>query len=246
MGAGEPQVEEYFRNNIFPYPDPTDSIQRCDRQPMAKHTVPNVGSKLKVSTPVPDMLYGYRSDRAFPQQESQLISMGAEMMANNQGLIYPFFVIEFKGDGPTGGGTIWVATNQCLGGSASCVNAVEPLNLQLKQCKSDSVHPINTATFSIAMNGMVARLYISWKQNDLDYYMANVQTFLLEDPEHYLKFRKYVRNIIDWGRDKRLDEIRNSLDTVLEEGRKRASEAAKSRPPPSVSSATTPSSKKRK
>ena len=245
MGAGEPKVEDYFRDTIFPKPGPSGILDRADRQPMAKHTVPNTGSKFKVSNPVPDMLYGYSRHGAFPQQKTQLNSMGREPRANNQGLIFPFFMIEFKGDGPTGVGSMWVATNQCLGGSASCVNIVERLNRQLRQCKSDAVCLINSAVFSIAMSGTEARLYISWNHNELDYYMANVQSFLLQDPEHYLKFRKYVRNIIDWGKDKRLDEIRNSLDTLLEEGRKRAAETAKSRPPPSVTSATS-SGKKHK
>ncbi|KXX77075.1 hypothetical protein MMYC01_206328 [Madurella mycetomatis] len=245
MGAGEPQVEEYFRTNIFPYPDLTESLQRSDRQPMARHAVPSTGSKLKVSNPVPDMLYGYNRHGAFPQQQSQLISMGAEMVANNQGLIYPFFVIEFKGDGPTGGGTMWVATNQCLGGSASCVNIAERLNNQLRKCESDKIRQINSAAFSIAMSGTEARLYISWKHNELDYYMASVDCFLLQKPKDYLEFRKYVRNIMDWGNDKRLKEIRNSLDCLLEESRKRSSEAAKSRQPPSDGSATSSGKKPR-
>lgn len=237
MGAGEPQVEDYFRDNIFSRSGASGSLDRADRQPMTKHTVPNTGSNLKVSTPVPDMLYGY-NNQAFPQQQTQLISMGTEMLANSQGLMYPFFAIEFKGDGPTGAGSLWVATNQCLGGSASCVKIAESLNSQLRECRNDKIQPINSAVFSIAMSGTEARLYISWKGDELDYYMANVQSFLLQDPEHYLTFRKYVRNIIDWGKDKRLKEIRDSLDSLLEESRKRTSEAAKSRPPPSDGSAT--------
>lgn len=77
---------------------------------MSKHTVPQVDPKLKVSTPVPDMLYGYNRS-AFPKQQVQLISMGSEVVANNQDLLYPFFAIEFKADGLSGGGTMWVATN---------------------------------------------------------------------------------------------------------------------------------------
>ncbi|KAK0727124.1 hypothetical protein B0T26DRAFT_737918 [Lasiosphaeria miniovina] len=235
MGAGEPQVEEYFRTNIYPYPKSIESLQRSDRQPMAKHTIPSTGSILKVSNLVPDMLYGYNRHGAFPQQQSQLISMGREPRANNQGLIYPFFVIEFKGDGPTGVGR----------GLFSCVNIAEHLNRQLRNCKNDEVRPINSAAFSVAMSGTEARLFISWKHDELEYYMANVESFLLQRPDHYLEFRKYVRNIIDWGKDKRLKEIRNSLDSLLEESRQRASEAAKSRLPPSDGSATS-SGEKRK
>ncbi|KUI64125.1 hypothetical protein VM1G_10912 [Cytospora mali] len=82
-----------------------------------------------------------------------------------------------------------------------------------------------------------ARLYISWKHDELQYYMANVESFLLHRPDHYLEFRKYVRNIIGWGKDKRLSEIRSSLDTLLKASRERAS-VAKSRPPPSDISVT--------
>ena len=63
--------------------------------------------------------------------------------------------------------------------------------------KSDQVRSIGSAVFSVAMNGTEARLYISWKHDDLDYYMRKVESFLLQKPNDYLEFRKYVRNIID-------------------------------------------------
>ncbi|KAH7019528.1 hypothetical protein EDB80DRAFT_632606 [Ilyonectria destructans] len=240
MGTEESVVRKYFQETIFPNPDRRDSLIRSDGQPMAKHTVPGKRFGLKVSNPTPDMLYGYKWGQAFPQQETQLISMGTEMRATNQknGMIYPFLIIEVKGDG----GSMWGAMNQCLGGSASCVNVTEILNRRLRLCKSDIVHPINSAAFSIAINGAEARLYISWKHNEQDYYMTTVDTFLLQDPEHYLKFRKYVYNIIDWGRGKRLEEIRKSLDSLLEESRKSNSAAAKSRTPPDSASSSSSSS----
>ena len=238
MGGAEPKVEKYFQTNIFPDPKSWDSLQRTDRLPMAKRAVPEVGSNLKVSGPVPDMLYGYNRHGAFPQQQAQLISMGTEIVANSQDLIYPFFAIEFKGDGPSGDGSLWVATNQCLGGSASCVNIADRLNRQLRECNNEEVKPIDSAAFSIAMNGTEARLYISWKHDELKYYMRSVKSFLLQEPEQYVTFRKYVRNIIDWGQGKRLKQIRDSLDSLLEENRKTASQQAKSRPPPSDDSAS--------
>ncbi|KAH6982260.1 hypothetical protein BKA56DRAFT_485344 [Ilyonectria sp. MPI-CAGE-AT-0026] len=227
MGANKSVVRKYFQETIFPDPDPGDSLQCSDGEPMAEHAVPNTSSILKVSIPVPDMLYGYDEQEAFPQQQTQLVSMGTEMIGNNQNyhIIYPFLVIEVKGDGES----MWGAMNQCLGGSASCVNVAENLNRRLRPYESDMVHPIDSAAFSIAMNGAEARLYLTWKDNEQDYYMTTVDRFLLQDPEHYLKFRKYVLNIIDWGRGRRLEEIRKSLDNLLEESRKRNSAAAKSR-----------------
>jgi len=205
---------------------------------MVKHAVPSTGSKFKVSTPVHSMVYGYDREKAFPGQPAQLFSMGTEMAANNEGLIYPFFVVEFKGDGPCGAGSLWVATNQCLRASASCVAIAESLNRQLRRCHNDRVQPMDNAAFSVAMSGTEARLYISWKHYELDYYMANVESFLLQKPKDYLEFRKYVRNIIDWGKDKRLKAMRDSLGSLLEESRRRSSDTAKSRPPPSEGSGT--------
>ena len=237
-GAGEPKVEKYFQTTIFPDPGPTDSLERTDKQPMVRHAVPGTSSKFELSTPVPDMLYGYNRHGAFPHRQAQLISMGAEPVANSQGLIYPFFVIEFNADGPSGAGSLWVSTNQCLGGSTSCINITERLNHQLSRCGNDEIRPVNSAAFSIAMSGTEARLYVSWKHSELVYYMQKVSSFLLQEPKQYLEFRKYVWNIIDWGKHRRLKEIRDSLDTILEESSKRASEAAKSSRPPFNGSAT--------
>lgn len=51
MGTAEPAVENYFKANIFPDPESSDSLYRIDKTPMAKHAVPDIGSKPKVSTP---------------------------------------------------------------------------------------------------------------------------------------------------------------------------------------------------
>ncbi|KAF4629826.1 hypothetical protein G7Y89_g8319 [Cudoniella acicularis] len=96
------------------------------------------------------------------------------------------------------------------------------------------------------MNGTEARLYVSWKHDELKYYTRKVDSFLLQKPKDYVEFRKYVRNIIDWGKDKRLNEIRDSLNSPLEESRKTASQLAKSRPPPSSDDSARSSSQKHK
>ena len=221
IGSVEAQVEDYFGKYFFLEPAPNDVLGRARGLPMARHTVPNSGSHLKVSNPAPDMLFGYDRGAAFPEQQAQLISMGVEMVANSQSLLYPFFVIEFKAVGPSGSGSLWAAVNQCLGAAAACVNVTERLQHRLRTCQVDHSQPINTASFSIAMTGTEAQLYVSWKHDERNYYMANVRSFLLHDPEHYIEFRKYVRNILDWGKDRRLNEIRDSLHILMEESRKK-------------------------
>jgi hypothetical protein len=103
MGTGEPAVEDYFNANIFPNPKSSNSLYRINRNPIAKNVVLDIRSKLKVNTLVPDMLYRYNCLGAFIHgQQAQFRSIGNEMVANSQDLIYPFFVIEFKADGPSG------------------------------------------------------------------------------------------------------------------------------------------------
>lgn len=44
-----------------------------------------------------------------------------------------------------------------------------------------------------------------------EYCVQDVRSILLQDPSDYLEFRMYVSNIIDWGKDRRLKEIQDSL-----------------------------------
>jgi hypothetical protein len=82
------------------------------------------------------------------------------------------------------------------------------------------------------MNGTEAQLYISWKHDKLNYHMQGIECFLLRRPDHYLEFHKYVQNIIDCGKEARLKQIQESLDSLLEKDREKKSEVAKSRPSP--------------
>ncbi|MCJ1337545.1 hypothetical protein MMC09_002827 [Bachmanniomyces sp. S44760] len=252
MGTAENKVEDYFKEKIFRRSALSGGLERVDKIPMARHVVPDTATNLfgltrKISNPVPDMLYGYDSLGAFPQQQLQLNLMGDETFANSQYLLYPFLVVEFKANGPGVNGSMWVATNQCVGGSTSCVNIIERLNHRLKQCQTENVRPVNSVAFSIAMNGTEARLYISWKQDELTYYMTKIRSFLLQDPEHYLEFRKYVLSILDWGRDERLKDIQEALDSLLEDrGIASSSQQDKSRPTPSAAKSMKTGDVKRK
>ncbi|KAG5292673.1 hypothetical protein I7I48_04833 [Histoplasma ohiense] len=85
---------------------------------------------------------------------------------------------------------------------------------RLEESKYHRVQPISSAAFSVTMNGTEARLFVSWKE-DNEYSMAKVESFLPQSPDHYLKFRKIIRNILDWGKSSRLSEIRGVLDALF-------------------------------
>jgi hypothetical protein len=158
------------------------------------------------------------------------MAQAADATNDMYSMVYPFLVIEFKGKGED----LSAATNQCLGGSAACLKIIEGLNDRLHGPKMGNVE---RSVFSIAMNGSEARLYVSWKDQQM-YRTASARNFLLSDPDHHLDFRRHVRNILDWGMDRRLKAIQGCLDMLMEEHRENASKEAKARPPPSSASAT--------
>ena len=239
-GCNEADVEGFLEDTVFPKPlnltyGRSLGLESAKSSLMSSHLIPNnPDSPFKVSGPKPDLLYGYSGalrDGAFTQPQF-LTQTGLHPQntrfaeATIQGLRFPFFAIEFKAAGGTRG-DLWVATNQCAGASSACLNAVDRLNSSLPQ--HPSVQRVDNLSYSIAVDNNTAQLYISWKEDDLNYYLQRVDAFLLSRPEDFKSFRKQVRNILDWGKDTRLTQIRDALDTILEENRKKAAEYAKSR-----------------
>ncbi|KAK7943516.1 uncharacterized protein PG986_012629 [Apiospora aurea] len=83
---------------------------------------------------------------------------------------------------------------------------------------------VDDAIFSIAANQYTAELLVSYLASDKDgddcYYTRRVASFLLSDPDHFIKFRRYVKNIVDWGKGHRLRQILAALDYLVELERK--------------------------
>ncbi|KZZ99533.1 hypothetical protein AAL_02105 [Moelleriella libera RCEF 2490] len=91
-------------------------------------------------------------------------------------------------------GGSWVAINQRLGGSAAGVKLAEQAKVQPRRRDKEEVGALHSAAFSIAMNGSEARLYVSWKHDDLQL-CGEREKFLTSEPNAL--FRKVVIDIID-------------------------------------------------
>ncbi|KAF4467234.1 hypothetical protein FALBO_5892 [Fusarium albosuccineum] len=230
--ANEAMVLEYLQKNLIPQFHVHDTMRRSTGLALTKNLVPDTGTgaEYRVSQPVPDIICGYNLSGAFiPRQRQQLAKMDRVMSANSETLVLPFLILECKGDGPSSHGRLWVATNQCLGGSATCVNIAELFNNQLRQYqREEGVHQIDSTSFSVAMSGTEARLFISWKQGEV-INVQKIRSFALQEPDHFIEFRKHIRNIMDWGRNERLENIRSNLEFLIAEGRRII---PKSRPAP--------------
>lgn len=221
----ETSIEAYFKeldaHKVFLPADIDGGIlQLCCKVPMKKEDVPNdADMPERISTPCPDMLYGYQTAGAFTIKESVLLKK--ILMGHGGGkvdsLVLPFLLVEFKG----GWGNMNTAANQCLGGSATCVRIAERLNDYLDAAKASgsniSAERIDTTVFSVAIDGLMAMFYATSKVGKNEYRMQYVSILVLQNPEDYVKMRRMIRNIIDWGREKRLASILRLLRALAAE-----------------------------
>ncbi|CAK7199590.1 hypothetical protein SEUCBS139899_002273 [Sporothrix eucalyptigena] len=233
--TSESLVQQYFQGKVFPPSDAgKDPIELSVQLPILDHAIPRTPDGLGrkgISVPVPDLLYGYKFASFAAQPQNYLEDRGYGLQATTYQLYLPFLVVEFKGEG----GVLRVATNKCLGGSACCVNIIERLNQLVHNCPSApaSLPTLDGAVFSIAMDGNLARLLVSWQREDGGYDTARVRDFAVQEPEQYIAFRAYVLNIIDWGRKQRWQQVCAALDILAEERLREAAAGLKARDPPS-------------
>ncbi|EPE07732.1 hypothetical protein F503_00454 [Ophiostoma piceae UAMH 11346] len=219
--APETRVEEFFkeheehRMSTRPH---GDALQRNSKMPMKVDDVPNnPGTDNRITTPVPDLIYSYHHERAFSMAQRRQLRDSVMAKSGMSEIYFPYFIIEFKGYNRC----MSVATNQCLGGSATCVRMAERLNEHLKALKSSGsgirAEEIETTAFSLSMSGSEARLHVTWKEADAQYKMQHIGSYVVQEPPQYIELRKRIRNIIDWGRQTRLAGILQLLDQLAEE-----------------------------
>ncbi|KAK4212062.1 hypothetical protein QBC37DRAFT_288812, partial [Rhypophila decipiens] len=216
----ESQVASFFERMVF-----TDKregaanfLLRHERVWMKKIHVPkNPESDTEVSTPVPDMLYGYSHRHSTPFSKEELrtqtrVLPGGLAAANSSRLRFPFLVIEIKGDEP-----FRQAVNQCLGGASTCVRITNRLNEKIQLLPAAQATPVETAAFSVAINNLIAGVYVTWFHNN-KYLTREVEQFSLNSrkPDDFIRLYHVIQNILHWGQGKRLNEIKAGLAALTE------------------------------
>lgn len=221
----KPMIARIFTQRILPRRHPFDVYSRTFCAPFARWTEPDPGESLDsvdlqmlaipLGTSAPDILYGYDLQNSFSHAQRCFLQ-GRDLEGELQ---VPFLVIECVGDqyGPEGGGSMFTATNRCLRNAAACVDIAGNLIEEARGHHDQSAahwQGIDSQVFSVATNGTEARLYVSWRpEGDSEVVnTAIVKCFLLQDAQHYLELRKVVRGIIDWGKGRRLEQLRFALD----------------------------------
>ncbi|KAI6090719.1 hypothetical protein F4821DRAFT_255953 [Hypoxylon rubiginosum] len=167
--------------------------------------VPKVSERDKVVIPWPDLVYAYDVDTAFTSEQRGIINGDPylHITTAEQGT-FPFLIVEFKGNDP-----IWHASNQCLGGTAACINLTDLLNRELERLGA----AIQTTVFSIAANAYEGVLHVSWAE-DGHYIMKDLDYFHFRRSDELLRMKAVVESILEWGKNQRLNEIRTALDLL--------------------------------
>ncbi|PSR80048.1 hypothetical protein BD289DRAFT_374679 [Coniella lustricola] len=220
LGADESMVGSYWTTYFVTPPRPFDSIASSANHLIHKRFVPHIDGICKLSTPKPDLLYGYQDTGAFPSPAYQRLLSDTSFHTDCQNILFPFLAVEFKGT-LSGGKDMWVATNQCLGAGAALVNAAEILVEQAQgqskvQSNGQSAScSFETSAFTIAFDGVEARIFITWLDRDTQIFCTKrVETFHILHPHSYRRLRSLVRNIMAWGAGTRLDGILKLFDAI--------------------------------
>jgi len=114
------------------------------------------------------------------------------------------------------------AQNQAAGAGAYAVYSLKSF---LKLAYLDA-NPLvdHTLFFSCTMNAVFADIWIHWCEPDqtesnIDTFRsARISRYMLEDFEHFQKFRDAISNIRDWAIETRLPIIRTAVSEVLRRG----------------------------
>jgi len=108
----ESHVQDYLQKTLFP--SQLGNVRSTTRLPLNQGALPPSRFTVNVVNPIPDLLYGY-DKQGFHGSVARLAEMIFWASANADRLLYPFFTVEFKGEG----GSLWEAANQCAGGGNS-------------------------------------------------------------------------------------------------------------------------------
>ena len=189
-------------------------LRACHQRSIARHLVPDGPAGPALPQPQPDLLYGCCTWTAFTQ--AQQITLGhihpsiSSYAQANAEITFPFFVVELKAAAGTGG-SLWDAANQCAGGAAACLRALDQLNTALGAVGCQRRIP--NLCYSLAMDNNSGQLYVSSKAEDgSTVYVQRVASYLLSDAEHFARLHACVAAILKWGATTRLQDIRAAAD----------------------------------
>ncbi|KAF5003272.1 hypothetical protein FDECE_10172 [Fusarium decemcellulare] len=194
-------IMEYWR--ALPSERPAGPDLYCsENDALYRKWMPRVPGMETFGDPEPAMLYGYHLKQFGPSKVRRLKSL-SQAKVNNGGLLYPFLAVVIQDhDDSIMKRSHGAATDTCLASSSVCINVMQKLRQDLKASGARCSSTTNDVAFSVAMNGTLARLYVTFVMDNGTYAMYNARSFLLQNPDHHLEFRTSMLHILEWGQDR--------------------------------------------
>ncbi|RSL99156.1 hypothetical protein CDV31_012334 [Fusarium ambrosium] len=212
-------IRLYFQgsgNSLFPGEQPL--LHNVSGELIYHHLMRRIDSRFTIQAPAPDVMYGYQ-EAALRRPDGIPSWVIDDGKATESILFYPFLTVQMQGHGLGSDGCMHRATNECMIASSICVRMLDKLNQRLAvRQRGDTFTIVNSAAFSIAMNGAVARIYVTFAFDETRDHVYKVDSFVLENPSHYRKFHRFIQSIIDWGKNERLREIRDAIEVIESRG----------------------------
>jgi len=206
----------FSKTSIFPDQDDyDDKIVLGGSVPWDKKALPHVhGFNFPpIVQSKPDYQYGYPRD-SFDNHEAAVMQSNRLTPYSHPSSAgyWPFFVIEIKS--VSRGGTHWVAENQNAGSGAHCVNSIQTL---LNYTRDKEQRMLDSLAFSCVADINSASLWVHWYQvgDSPRFISSEVDSYHWKKPDDLRRLRSGIRNIIDWGVDRRLKTIKEALNDIL-------------------------------
>ena len=164
---------------------------------------------LPLSKPKPDKAFGY-SEEAFTRNQLATIDLLTNATPD-KGLLFPFIDIEFKALAK--GGSHIIATNQAANAGAIVGHGL--VELTRRASGLDNLDYNEPQFFSLSMDHIYVQINMHWlnvEDEQFRFHVERLSKHFLDDANGLRTVQRAVKNILDWGRDKRLRKIRKLLD----------------------------------
>ncbi|CAH0000003.1 unnamed protein product [Clonostachys byssicola] len=212
-GACETEVTRFFDGHIFPDLELPKNVRRNEGQMKrtGAHKTPSMVAS--ISTPNPDLLLGYKEE-SFPAEQDGRLYNWDENSAK-----FAFLSVDYKGDSASTG-SLWVATNQCLVATATCVHIIMGLRDEVIRLGGDLevANGLDNHVFGFAASGTEVRLFVTYAVLEEEKYkktcMKFVRGFLLYDPEQREGLKTCIKKIYNWA-EERQGRIEAAIDVIL-------------------------------
>ncbi|KAH0557008.1 hypothetical protein GP486_005204 [Trichoglossum hirsutum] len=164
-------------------------------------------------TPKPDFAYGYTTSILDTSDNyRRIVERHPQVARLSSDILYPFFVVEWKA--ARSGGTMCDAETQAARSGVALVWARGQLHHLATGTYGEAV---TSVCVSLTIDSNCALLWVNWYDDRTQHYrMDKVADYMLGRDREVKELIATISNIVEWGLEDRLRDLRNDMDKVAE------------------------------